>query len=289
MTNTATDNVIPMPVNKKAGRRAEDKWSPQALKFGYTVLPNLLLRAQAKLGITPTQLNVLAQLAEHWWDSDKYPYPAKDTIARRMGFCWHTVPTSTTVARRAARSSTSCRQCSTTSACRWAATWTATRAAAAGGVTTIVDMPLNCIPVTTTAAALQAKLDACAGSLWIDAGFWGGVVPGNAPDLPADDVVKAAASAALGLPIAAPAVWLELDPDRGAGARLRGFALAAVLRQELRSSFGENWFESRRAGRYLRDIWSCGRRYDAEELAREVGAPGLRWDLVRDDLVGSTA
>jgi predicted transcriptional regulator len=45
----------------------------------------LLLRAQAKLGISPTQFNVLAQLAEHWWDADKYPYPAKDTIARRMG------------------------------------------------------------------------------------------------------------------------------------------------------------------------------------------------------------
>jgi allantoinase len=68
---------------------------------------------------------------------------------------------------------------------QWEGFFTATRAAAAGGVTTIVDMPLNCIPVTTTAAALQAKLDACAGSLWIDAGFWGGVVPGNASDLPA--------------------------------------------------------------------------------------------------------
>jgi hypothetical protein len=111
----------------------------------------------------------------------------------------------------------------------------------------------------------------------------------SAPDLPADQALAAAASAALGLSIAPSVAWLELDPDRGAETELRGFALAAVLRQELRSSFGENWFESRRAGRYLRDIWSCGRRYDAEELAREVGASGLRWDLVRDDLVGSTA
>jgi hypothetical protein len=63
---TPADNVIAMPVKKSVGRRAEDKWSPQALKFGYTALPNLLLRAQGKLGITPTQLNVLAQLAEHW-------------------------------------------------------------------------------------------------------------------------------------------------------------------------------------------------------------------------------
>ncbi len=77
--------VIPLPHKKKTGKRAEDKWSPQVLKFGYTALPNLLLRAQAKLKISPPQFNVLAQLCEHWWDADKYPFPAKETIARRMG------------------------------------------------------------------------------------------------------------------------------------------------------------------------------------------------------------
>jgi hypothetical protein len=66
------------------GKRAEDKWSPQVLKFGYTALPNLLLRAQAKLKITPSQFNVLAQLAEHWWDAHEYPFPAKDRIAVRL-------------------------------------------------------------------------------------------------------------------------------------------------------------------------------------------------------------
>jgi allantoinase len=65
----------------------------------------------------------------------------------------------------------------------WEGFTTATQAAAAGGVTTLVDMPLNCIPVTTTGDALQAKLDACQGQLWVDVGFWGGVVPGNTPDL----------------------------------------------------------------------------------------------------------
>ena len=82
--NTPSATVIQLPAKKKGGKRAEDKWSPQVLKFGYTALPNLLLRAQAKLKITPTQFNVLAQLAEHWWDADKFPFPAKDTIARRM-------------------------------------------------------------------------------------------------------------------------------------------------------------------------------------------------------------
>jgi allantoinase len=63
----------------------------------------------------------------------------------------------------------------------WEGFATATRAAAAGGVTALVDMPLNSLPVTTTRGALDAKLAACAGQCFVDVGFWGGVVPGNAP------------------------------------------------------------------------------------------------------------
>lgn len=65
----------------------------------------------------------------------------------------------------------------------WEGFETATDAAAAGGVTTIVDMPLNCIPVTISAAALREKLAAVDGRLRVDAAFWGGVVPGNAGEL----------------------------------------------------------------------------------------------------------
>jgi len=65
----------------------------------------------------------------------------------------------------------------------WEGFETATRAAAAGGVTTLVDMPLNCIPVTTRRAALEEKLRAAAGQLYVDVGFWGGVIPGNAGEL----------------------------------------------------------------------------------------------------------
>ena len=61
----------------------------------------------------------------------------------------------------------------------WEGFATATEAAAAGGVTTLVDMPLNCIPVTTSADALAQKLTACREQLHVDVGFWGGVVPGN--------------------------------------------------------------------------------------------------------------
>ena len=56
----------------------------------------------------------------------------------------------------------------------------ATRAAAAGGVTTLVDMPLNSLPATVSVDALDAKLRAGDGQIHVDVGFWGGVVPGNA-------------------------------------------------------------------------------------------------------------
>jgi allantoinase len=65
----------------------------------------------------------------------------------------------------------------------WEGFSTATRAAAAGGITTLIEMPLNSIPATTAVSAFQEKLSATTGRLWVDTGFWGGVVPGNALEL----------------------------------------------------------------------------------------------------------
>jgi len=65
----------------------------------------------------------------------------------------------------------------------WEGFTSATRAAAAGGVTTLIDMPLNSIPATTTLAALHAKRDAARGRVHVDVGFWGGAIPGNTADL----------------------------------------------------------------------------------------------------------
>src|SRR5262249_6762545 len=65
----------------------------------------------------------------------------------------------------------------------WEGFETATRAAAVGGVTTLIEMPLNSIPATTTVAAFRVKLAAADGKLSVDTGFWGGVVPGNAREL----------------------------------------------------------------------------------------------------------
>uniref|UniRef100_A0A3B3VJJ8 allantoinase n=1 Tax=Poecilia latipinna TaxID=48699 RepID=A0A3B3VJJ8_9TELE len=65
----------------------------------------------------------------------------------------------------------------------WEGFWTATRAAAAGGVTTVVDMPLNSIPPTTTLRNFEEKLQEVTGKCFVDVAFWGGVVPGNQREL----------------------------------------------------------------------------------------------------------
>lgn len=65
----------------------------------------------------------------------------------------------------------------------WEGFESATRAAAAGGVTTIVDMPLNSIPPTVTVDALNVKREVAKDEAFVDVGFWGGAVPGNRGDL----------------------------------------------------------------------------------------------------------
>ncbi|MEV4558736.1 allantoinase AllB [Kitasatospora sp. NPDC049285] len=65
----------------------------------------------------------------------------------------------------------------------WEGFASATKAAAAGGVTTIIDMPLNSVPPTTTVEGLDAKRKTADGQAWVDLGFWGGAVPGNTGEL----------------------------------------------------------------------------------------------------------
>ncbi len=65
----------------------------------------------------------------------------------------------------------------------WEGFATATSAAAAGGITTLVDMPLDSVPSTVTVAALEIKRQAAAGQCHVDVGFWGGVIPGNLSEL----------------------------------------------------------------------------------------------------------
>lgn len=65
----------------------------------------------------------------------------------------------------------------------WEGFESATKAAAAGGVTTIVDMPLNSIPPTVNLEALEIKREAAGKNAYVNVGFWGGAIPGNKKDL----------------------------------------------------------------------------------------------------------
>ncbi|KAL1677272.1 hypothetical protein EV122DRAFT_252652 [Schizophyllum commune] len=75
----------------------------------------------------------------------------------------------------------------------WEGFWTGTRAAASGGVTCVVDMPLNSIPPTTTLENFETKKKAAQGQCFVDVAFWGGVIPGNEefPCVNSQDIRKA--------------------------------------------------------------------------------------------------
>ena len=81
----------------------------------------------------------------------------------------------------------------------WEGFNTGTQSAAAGGITCVVDMPLNCTPVTTNVDALQQKMAALDNKLWIDCGFWGGVIPESLDDL--DELIKAGVLGVTSFPI----------------------------------------------------------------------------------------
>lgn len=70
----------------------------------------------------------------------------------------------------------------------WEGFWTGTRAAAAGGVTTLIDMPVDSSPPTTTPRNLDIKRRSALGQCWVDVGFWGGAIPQNQVSAPADSI-----------------------------------------------------------------------------------------------------
>ena len=70
---------------KKASTNADEKWGKDVMEQGFCIVPSLLLRAQGRLGINPTQLAILLQLCEHWWQEENKPHPGKRRLADRLG------------------------------------------------------------------------------------------------------------------------------------------------------------------------------------------------------------
>ena len=70
---------------KKAKSPLSEKWGAKVIAHGYCSIPSLLLRAQRRLHLNPTQLAVLLQIIDHWWDAGRKPYPSKKELSSRLG------------------------------------------------------------------------------------------------------------------------------------------------------------------------------------------------------------
>lgn len=66
-------------------QRNEEKWSSRLMEAGWTVLPSIILEKQHALGLDPIDVNILLQLARHWWYRDNPPHPSKASIAECLG------------------------------------------------------------------------------------------------------------------------------------------------------------------------------------------------------------
>lgn len=85
ITPNGEDANPPKSGKPKAARASADKWGREVLDLGFCVLPSLVFRAQRRLGLNPTQLAVLLQLADFWWDAARKPFPKKVDLADRLG------------------------------------------------------------------------------------------------------------------------------------------------------------------------------------------------------------
>ena len=68
----------------KAKKASERKWGKPVMDLGFCIIPPLLLRAQARLGLNPTQLAVLMHLADYWWEAERKPFPRMQTLGERL-------------------------------------------------------------------------------------------------------------------------------------------------------------------------------------------------------------
>lgn len=91
-TKISAEVVQIRPGNKpKSAQASEKKWGKAVMKIGFTIIPSLLLRAQQRLGLNCTQLAVLLQLVDYWWDEKRKPYPSKKSLSERLGLSSRTV------------------------------------------------------------------------------------------------------------------------------------------------------------------------------------------------------
>ena len=84
-SNDETAPGQPQKATKPSRRTSADKWGGPVIELGFCVVPSLLFQAQRRLGLTPTQLTILLQLADYWWSAARKPFPKKADLAERLG------------------------------------------------------------------------------------------------------------------------------------------------------------------------------------------------------------
>lgn len=174
----------------------------------------------------------------------------------------------------------------------WEGFRTATRAAAAGGVTTIVDMPLNSVPPTIDVPSLEAKRAAAAGTVHVDVGFWGGIVPGNLAEVSALDAAGVFGFKSFLLDSGVPEFG-HLDARRLADALAEVARLGALL--ILHAEDGESIDDIPPGRRYRDFLASRPRRAEDTAIAavidsaRHTGARAHIVHLSSSDSIGAVA
>jgi len=85
---TSKNNIVKLPRNRtveKAVKENDAKYGKKVMENGYTMVPSILLRAQGRLGLSPTHLTILLQLMEYWWYKDNPARPSQKSLAERTG------------------------------------------------------------------------------------------------------------------------------------------------------------------------------------------------------------
>lgn len=93
MPDAASKTQLLQEARTKPPSSTERIWGKQVLAHGYTAIPSILIRAQARLGITPLQMNILVQLLDYWRDPSRRPFPTKKEIASRINVTDKTIQT----------------------------------------------------------------------------------------------------------------------------------------------------------------------------------------------------
>jgi hypothetical protein len=88
-----TATVVEFPKAPKKTHSTERIWGKAVTSHGYAGVPNLLIRSQARLGLSPLQFNIVVQLLEYWHDPSRPPFPSKEELAGRMGIKAKTIQT----------------------------------------------------------------------------------------------------------------------------------------------------------------------------------------------------